>query len=69
MYNGFIPDLAIGAEGKTLEDTIKHAQALLTKFFDLAIRHNTDVPAPSSLEATYEKWNGYKVMYVTTTIK
>ena len=68
MYNGFIPDLAIAAEGATLEDVISHAQDLLAKFFKLVIKYNTDVPAPSSLEATYDKWKGYKVMYVTANI-
>ena len=69
MYNGFIPDLAIAAEGATLEEVIAHAQELLAKFFDLAIKYKTDVPAPSSLEATYEKWKGYKVMYVTANVE
>jgi len=69
MYNGFIPDLAIACEGSSLENVIVHAQELLKKFFDLAIKYNTDVPSPSTLEATYEKWKGYKVMYVTATVK
>jgi predicted RNase H-like HicB family nuclease len=69
MYNGFIPDLAIAAEGASLEETIARAQDLLKRFFDLAIKYNTDVPDPSTLEATYEKWKGYKVMYVTATVK
>ena len=67
-YNGFIPDLAIAAEGTTLEEVISHAQSLIAKFFELAIKYNTDVPEPSSLEATYDKWKGYKVMYVTANI-
>ena len=69
MYNGFIPDLAIACEGASLEDVIAHAQALLKKFFELAIKYETDVPEPSTLEATYDKWKGYKVMYVTATVK
>lgn|GEM_PF-1947836 len=69
MYNGYIPDLAIAAEGATLEDVIAHAQTLIAKFFDLAIKYKTDVPEPSTLEATYEKWKGYKVMYVTANVE
>jgi len=69
MYNGFIPDLAIGAEGATLEDVIAHAQTLIAKFFELAIKYNTDVPTPSTLEQTYDKWKGYKVMYVTANVE
>ena len=69
MYNGYIPDLAIFAEGATLEEVIQEAQALLTKFFTLVVKYNTEVPTPTSLEATYEKWKGYKVMYVTANIK
>ena len=69
MYNGYIPDLAIATEGKTLEDVIAHAQTLIAKFFDLAIKYKTDVPEASTLEATYEKWKGYKVMYVTANVE
>jgi len=69
MYNGYIPDLAICAEGKTLEDVIAEAQALMTKFFELVIKYGTDIPEPTSLEKTYDKWKGYKVMYVTANIK
>jgi predicted RNase H-like HicB family nuclease len=69
LYNGFIPDLAIASEGATLEETVAHAQVLLKKFFELATKYNTDVPNPSTLEATYEKWKGYKVMYVSAQVK
>jgi len=69
MYNGFIPDLAIGAEGATLEDVIAQAQVLIKKFFELAIKYNTDVPSPSKLDETYKKWQGYKVMYVTANVE
>ena len=69
MYNGYIPDLAIVAEGKTLEEAIQDAQSLMTKFFQLVVKYNTTVPPPTSLESTYEKWKGYKVMYVTANVK
>jgi predicted RNase H-like HicB family nuclease len=69
MYNGYIPDLAICAVGKTLEDTIFEAQQLMTKFFDIALKYRTEIPEPSSLETIYKKWEGYKVMYVTANIK
>ena len=68
MYNGYIPDLAICAEGKTLEDAIQEAQALMKKFFELVIKYGTDIPSATSLEETYNKWKGYKVMYVTANV-
>ena len=69
MYNGFIPDLAIGAEGSTLEEVIQEAQSIMTKFFELVIKHGADIPEPTSLETTYAKWKGHKVMYVTVNVK
>ena len=69
LYNGFIPDLAIAAEGHTLEEVISHAQALLAKFFKLTVKYAVEAPTPSTLEATYEKWKGYKVMYVTANVE
>lgn len=68
-YNGFIPDLAIGAEGSTLEEVIKDAEKIMTKFFELVTKYETEVPEPTSLEATYTKWKGHKVMYVTANVK
>jgi len=68
MFNGFIPDLAIASEGATMEEVIAQAQSLIAKFFELAIKYNTEVPEPSTLEATLEKWKGYKVMYVTANV-
>ena len=69
MYNGYIPDLAIAAEGGSLEEVIEDAQIMLARFFELALKYSTDFPPPSSLEETYEKWKGYKVMYVTANVK
>ena len=68
-YNGFIPDLVVFAEGETLEDVIAEAQKLMAKYFELALKYNTEIPDPTSLEQTYEKWKGYKVMYVTVNVK
>ena len=69
MYNGFIPDLAIACEGQTMEDVIREAQALIAKFFELAVKYGAEVPEPTTLEETYNKWQGYKVMYVTANVK
>jgi len=68
-YNGFIPDLVIFAEGETLEETIAESQKIMAKYFELAIKYQTEIPPPTSLEETYAKWKGYKVMYVTANIK
>jgi len=67
-YNGYIPDLAIACEGATMEAVIAEAQALLARFFELSFKYNTEVPTPSSLEETYAKWKGYKVMCVTANV-
>ena len=69
MYNGYIPDLAICAEGATLEEVIHESQKLMSKFFELVVKYGADIPEPTSLEDTYSKWKGYKVMYVTANIK
>ena len=69
MFNGFIPDLAVACEGSTMEDVIREAQAMIAKFFDLALKYKTDVPAPSALDTTLQKWQGYKVMYVTANVE
>ena len=69
MYNGYIPDLTLFVEGKTMEEVIQEASKLMTKFFELVVKYQTEVPEPSSLESTYTKWKGYKVMYVTANVK
>jgi len=69
MYNGYMPDLAIAAEGKTIEESIAHAQDALKQFFNLAIKYETDVPTPTPLDQIYSKWKGYKVMVVTASVK
>jgi len=69
MYNGFIPDLALGAEGATLEEVIAEAQKIMARFFELVVKLQTEIPEPTTLEATYAKWKGHKVMYVTANIK
>jgi hypothetical protein len=69
MYNGFIPDLAIACEGSTMDTVIAEAQGLIAKFFEIALKYQTDIPRESTLESTYEKWQGYKVMYVTANVQ
>jgi predicted RNase H-like HicB family nuclease len=64
MYNGFIPDLCLACEGATMDAVIIEAQSLLARFFEIATKYDTEIPKESSLESTYEKWPGYKVMYV-----
>jgi predicted RNase H-like HicB family nuclease len=69
LYNGYLPDLAIAAEGKTLEETIARAQDKLKHFFELAIKFENEVPTPSPLDQIINKWKGYKVMVVTAAVK
>ena len=68
-YNGFIPDLVVFAEGETMEEVITEAQKIMTRYFELALKYGTEIPSATSLEETYEKWTGYKVMYITANIK
>ena len=67
--NGYIPDLAVFAEGKTPEEVYADMEEILKNYFALAIKYDAEVPEPTTLEKTYEKWKGYKVMYVTANIK
>ena len=69
LYNGFIPDLLVYCEGDSIESVYDGAQELIKYYFQLATKHDTEIPTPSSLEETTEKWPGYKVSLITADIK
>ncbi|MCL2570394.1 MAG: type II toxin-antitoxin system HicB family antitoxin [Firmicutes bacterium] len=68
-YNGFIPDLSIFAEGEKMEDVYASAEDLIHQYFGLALKHDLDFPAPSTLEEISSKWEGFKISLLTATIK
>jgi predicted RNase H-like HicB family nuclease len=69
FYNGYIPDLTIFCEGETLESVYVAAEELMSYYFNLAVKHQTDVPPPSTMEAVSQKWTGYKVSLITASVK
>jgi len=68
IYNGYIPDLTLYCEGETLESVYSCAEELIKYYFELAVKYDTEVPSPSSLETVSGKWSGYKVSLITADI-
>ena len=68
-YNGYIPDLAVFAEGKAPEDVYSDMEEILKNYMALAIKYNAEIPAPSTLEQITKKWPGYKISLITAEIK
>lgn len=68
LYNGYIPDLTLYCEGETVESVYAVAEELIEYYFQLAEKHDTEVPTPSSLDIISDKWKGYKVSLITANI-
>ena len=68
-HNGYIPDLAIFAEGKSPEDVYADMEEILKNYMILAFKYDADIPSPSTLEQITKKWPGYKVSLITAEIK
>ena len=68
IYNGYIPDLTLYCEGETLESVYSCAEELIKYYFELAVKYDTEVPSPSSMEAISGKWEGYKISLITADI-
>lgn len=68
IYNGYIPDLTLYCEGETLESVYSCAEELIKYYFELAVKYDTEVPSPSSMETISGKWSGYKVSLITADI-
>ena len=68
-HNGYIPDLAIFAEGQTPEEVYAEMEIILKNFMYLSTKYNTEIPAPSTLDETVRKWPGYKVSLISAEIK
>ena len=64
-YNGYIPDLAIFAEGQTPEEVYGELEIIITNFAHLAKKYNTEVPEPSTLDEIVKKWPRYKVSLIS----
>ena len=67
-YNGYIPDLAIFAEGEKLESVYAEAEEIIHNYFRLAAKHNVEIPGPTSLEDIAKKWKGFKISLITANI-
>ena len=68
-HNGYIPDLAIFAEGQTPEEVYAEMEIILKNFMYLSTKYNTEIPEPSTLEQVTNKWPGYKVSLISAEIK
>lgn len=68
IYNGYIPDLTLYCEGETLEAVYACAEELIKYYFELAIKYDTEVIPPSTLEEVTKKWTGYKVSLISADI-
>lgn len=70
IYNGFIPDLNLFAQGELLEDVYAHAEDMIYAYFKFGLmEEDPDFPTPSTLEEISEKWKGYKVSLISADIK
>ena len=68
ISNGYIPDLTLYCEGETLESVYSCAEELIKYYFELAVKYDTEVPSPSTMDAVSGKWSGYKVSLITADI-
>lgn len=68
-HNGYIPDLAIFAEGQTPEEVYSGMEEILKNFMYLSNKYNTEIPAPSTLDEITKKWPGYKVSLISAEVK
>jgi hypothetical protein len=69
QQNGYIPDLAIFADGNTPEEIYAEMGDLLRNYMIIALKYDADIPVPSTLDEVTRKWPGYKVSLVTAIIK
>ena len=67
-HNGYIPDLAVFAEGRTPEDVYADLEEILHNYMFLAHKYSAEIPEPSTLDDIAKKWPGYKVSLITTNI-
>jgi len=68
LYNAYIPDLAIVADGETMEEAHAMAQGKLTMYFRLCEEHGFDYNQPSPLDQVAEKWKGYKPSLISAVV-
>jgi len=68
-HNGYIPDLAIFADGRNPEEVYADMEEILKNYLMLSLKYNAEVAAPSTLDDTVKKWPGYKVSLITATLK
>jgi predicted RNase H-like HicB family nuclease len=68
-YSGFVPDLILYCEGKTIEDVYECARQLIQYYFELATKYETEIPEPSTLDRVSLKWPEHKVSLITAETK
>jgi len=66
--SGYMPDLAIFAEGTNPEDVYAEMEEILKNYVSLATKYNAEIPTPSSLDDIAKKWVGYKTSLITAKI-
>ena len=68
VYNGFIPDLCLYVDGKTLEEVYAEAEGTMHDYFKLCTMYSFDYHPPSGLEEVSKKWKGFKVSLLTASV-
>jgi len=68
-HNGYIPDLAIFAEGDSPEEVYAEMEDILKNFMYLSNKYNTEIPNPSTFDEVVNKWPGYKVSLISAEVK
>ena len=65
---GYIPDVAIFSAGETPEDVYAELEEVLKHYIKFSLKHDTEIPTPTSLDDITKKWKGYKVSLITAEI-
>jgi len=69
QHNGYIPDLALFAEGENPEDVYAEMESILKNFMQISVKYNIEIPEPSKFDDIVNKWPGHKVSLISAEIK
>ena len=64
-YHIYLPDLALFAEGETLEGAYGDIHHALKTYIHLATQYKVDIPRPSPLEQICSSWQGYTATLIS----
>ena len=67
-YYSFVPDLGIVADGKTMEEAYNEIDEIFYGYFKIALKHDVEIPTPTSLDDITKKWKDYKVSLITANL-